>query len=247
MREIVLDTETTGLDPAKGDRLVEIAGVELINSVRTGAHFHCYINPERDMPEDAFAIHGLSTTFLAQHRAFRLVVVEFLDFVRDAKLVIHNAAFDMGFINAELLAHGHPVIAMEGVIDTLALARRRHPGAPASLDALCQRYRIDNTRRVKHGALIDAEILAEVYAELLGGRQITLGLQRDGAGTRAVVAGGPAPRRPQGLPPVITGAELAAHAAFIASLGPAAIWNNYALEDEPVAVTLDRQLAAMGA
>ena len=243
MREIVLDTETTGLDPAKGDRLVEIAGVELINSVRTGAHFHCYINPERDMPEDAFAVHGLSASFLSQHRVFRLVAAEFLAFVGEARLVIHNAEFDMRFINAELLAHGHPTIAMDVVIDTLALARRRHPGAPASLDALCQRYRIDNTRRVKHGALIDAEILAEVYAELLGGRQITLGLQRQGAGARAVVAVGPAPRRPQGLPAVITTAELAAHAAFIESLGPSAIWNSYALEAEPI----DRQLAAMEA
>lgn len=245
MREIVLDTETTGLDPAKGDRLVEIAGVELINSVRTGAHFHRYINPERDMPEDAFAVHGLSATFLAQHRVFRLVAAEFLAFVGGAKLVIHNAEFDMRFINTELLAHGHEPIAMETVIDTLALARRRHPGAPASLDALCQRFRIDNTRRVKHGALIDAEILAEVYAELLGGRQITLGLQRDRAGARAVVAIGPAPRRPHGLPSLITAAELAAHAGFVESLGPSALWNSYAFEPDAVAVTIDRQLAAM--
>ena len=244
MREIVLDTETTGLDPAKGDRLVEIAGVELVNSVRTGAHFHCYINPQRDMPEDAFAVHGLSASFLSQHRVFGLVAAEFLAFVQDARLVIHNAEFDMRFINAELLAHGHAPIGMDLVIDTLALARRRHPGAPASLDALCQRYRIDNTRRVKHGALIDAEILAEVYAELLGGRQITLGLQREGAAARAVVASGPALRRPDTLPSVVTAAERAAHAAFVASLGPGALWNSYPLDEELLAPVTERPLDA---
>ena len=226
MREIVLDTETTGLDPAKGDRLVEIAGVELINSIRTGRSYHTYINPERDMPEDAFRVHGLSADFLAAHRIFPHVADEFLDFVSGARLVIHNAEFDMRFINAELTAHRRPPIGMDLVIDTLALARRRHPGAPASLDALCQRYRIDNSRRVKHGALVDAEILAEVYAELLGGRQTTLGL---GAGVLAfrTQARSVVPTRPEPLPSAVTEADQRAHAAFIATLGPAALWLGY--------------------
>ncbi len=240
MREIVLDTETTGLDPAKGDRLVEIAGVELINSVRTGQFYHRFINPERDMPEEAFAIHGLSASFLAKHQVFAHEVDEFLSFVDGAKLVIHNAEFDMRFINAELRTLGRPPIGMEFVVDTLALARRRHPGAPASLDALCQRYRIDNSKRVKHGALVDAEILAEVYAELLGGRQITFGLQSV-AVTPRVVPGAVARHREHPLMPVITDAERVAHAAFIAELGPKAIWARYPDDDsapveQPVAV-----------
>ena len=176
MREIVLDTETTGLDPASGHRLVEIAGIEIVNFIPTGRHYHTYINPARDMPEDAFRVHGLSAEFLAGHMLFEAIVDEFLGFVEGAKLVIHNAEFDMRFINHELARASRPAISMEGVIDTLALARRKHPGMSNSLDALCQRYRIDNSKRVKHGALIDAEILAEVYAELLGGRQTSLGL-----------------------------------------------------------------------
>ncbi len=176
MREIVLDTETTGLDPASGHRLVEIAGIEIVNFIPTGRHYHTYINPARDMPEDAFRVHGLSAEFLAGHMLFEAIVDEFLGFVEGAKLVIHNAEFDMRFINHELARASRPTISMEGVIDTLALARRKHPGMSNSLDALCQRYRIDNSKRVKHGALIDAEILAEVYAELLGGRQTSLGL-----------------------------------------------------------------------
>lgn len=227
MREVVLDTETTGLDPASGHRLVEIAGIELVNFIPTGRHYHTYINPARDMPDDAFRIHGLSGEFLAGHKLFEAIVDEFLGFVEDAKLVIHNAEFDMRFINHELGRASRPTISMDGVIDTLALARRKHPGMSNSLDALCQRYRIDNSKRVKHGALVDAEILAEVYAELLGGRQTSLGL-----GARVVTlrreAKIEARQRPVPLPDVLTEAERAAHAAFVASLGPNAVWLSYA-------------------
>lgn len=226
MREIVLDTETTGLDPLAGDRLVEIAGIELVNSIPTGRHYHTYINPERDMPEGAFKVHGLSAEFLAGHKLFIHVVEEFLDFVRDARLVIHNAEFDMRFINHELKRLSRPAIGMEWVIDTLALARRRHPGSPNSLDALCARYRIDNAKRIKHGALVDAEILAEVYAELLGGRQTTLGLSAQVVSLRPA-AGTEARRRLRPLPDLLTGADHDAHAAFVATLGPNALWLAY--------------------
>ncbi len=232
MREIVLDTETTGLDPVNGHRLVEIAGVELINFIPTGRHYHTYVNPARDMPEDAFRVHGLSGEFLARHRLFEVIADEFLGFVEDAKLVIHNAEFDMRFLNHELARASRPVIGMEGVIDTLALARRKYPGMSNSLDALCQRYRIDNSKRVKHGALVDAEILAEVYAELLGGRQTSLGLgahvvtlRRE---TKTEVR-----QRPLPLPEVLSEAERAAHAAFVATLGPNALWLSYT--DAPAA------------
>ena len=230
MREIVLDTETTGLDPFVGHRLVEIAGMELVNFIPTGRRYHVYINPERDMPSDAFQVHGLSAEFLLAHPVFALHVDEFLDFVCDAKLVIHNAEFDMRFINHELGRLSKPAIVMDRVVDTLAMARRRHPGAPNSLDALCARYRIDMSKRVKHGAMIDVELLAEVYAELLGGRQTSLGL-----GTRVVnlhrgetVA--PTLRRPAPLPSALSAAEAEAHAAFVATLGPKALWLGY---DEP--------------
>ncbi len=226
MREIVLDTETTGLNPLTGDRLVEIAGVELINSIPTGRHYHTYVNPERDMPEDAFRVHGLTAAFLAAHRVFIHVVDEFLDFVQGARLVIHNAEFDMGFINHELRTLRRPPIGMEMVLDTLALARRRHPGAANSLDALCARYKIDNSKRVKHGALVDAQILAEVYAELLGGRQTSLGLSAQvmtflGAGAVEV-----RPRLRQ-LKSLVSEQEQQAHAAFVADLGVSAIWLHY--------------------
>ena len=229
MREIVLDTETTGLDPAVGHRLVEIAGIELVNYIPTGRHYHCYINPERDMPDDAFRVHGLSREFLAGHGIFATVVDAFLAFVEDAKLVIHNAEFDMRFINHELARHARPTIGMHVVVDTLALARRRHPGQSNSLDALCQRYRIDNSKRVKHGALVDAEILAEVYAELLGGRQTSLGF-----GTRVVSLhrDSRSDVRPRSvpLPEVVTPADRAAHAAFVSTLGPNALWRSYGIE-----------------
>ena len=226
MREIVLDTETTGLDPVQGHRLVEIAGIELVNFIPTGRHYHVFINPERDMPDDAFRIHGLSAQFLSGHGVFASVADEFLTFVEDARLVIHNAEFDMRFINHELTRHQRQTIGMELVVDTLALARRKHPGQSNSLDALCARYRIDNSKRVKHGALIDAEILAEVYAELLGGRQTSLGLGNRVVSLRRTasveVRGRSAP-----LPEVLTPAERAAHGAFVSTLGPSALWLSY--------------------
>ncbi len=227
MREIVLDTETTGLDPKTGDRLCEIAGIEIINHIPTGNRYHVFINPERDMPEGAFKVHGLSAEFLADHPVFALQVDGFLDFVRGAKLVIHNAEFDMRFINHELGLLTKPPIPMDDVIDTLAMARRRHPGAPNSLDALCARYKIDTSKRVKHGAMIDVELLAEVYAELCGGRQTSFGL---GPRVAALAAGATvaAPLlRTVALPPAITAEEDAAHAAFIEGMGAKAIWLKY--------------------
>ena len=225
MREIVLDTETTGLDPKLGDRLVEIAGIEIVNSIATGRQYHAYINPERDMPEGAFKVHGLSAEFLAAHPVFALHVDEFLAFVEGARLVIHNAEFDMRFINHELGTLGRPAIPMEHVVDTLAMARRRHPGSPNSLDALCARYRIDTSKRVRHGALVDVELLAEVYAELCGGRQTSLGLAMRTTGGRSV-AGAPLTRSAP-LPPSLSAAEAEAHAAFVATLGPGALWLRY--------------------
>ena len=176
MREIVLDTETTGLDPLRGDRLVEIGAVEIVDKIATGRTFHVLINPERDVPEDAYRVHGHSTQFLKDKPVFAAVVEDFLAFVGDDPLVIHNAEFDTRFLNAELERMGRAALSAERIVDTLAIARRKHPGAANSLDALCDRYRIDRTRRVKHGALLDAEILVEVYCELSGGRQRSLGL-----------------------------------------------------------------------
>ena len=181
MREIVLDTETTGLDPARGDRIVEIGCVEIVNRFLTGRIFHRYINPERNMPAEAFAVHGLSEAFLADKPVFKAIVDEFLDFIGDAPLVAHNASFDANFINHELKRLGKEPVAPARVIDTLQIARRRHPGQQNSLDALCARYGIDNSRRTKHGALLDAEILAEVYAELSGGKQSSLSLGEFGS------------------------------------------------------------------
>ena len=176
MREVVLDTETTGLSPKNGDRLVEIGCVELENHVPTGEVFHCYINPERDMPAEAEAVHGLTAEFLADKPVFSEVASSFLEFVGSSPLVIHNSAFDLGFLNSELEALGKCNIPNSQAIDTVSLARSRYPGAPASLDALCRRFSIDNSRRSKHGALLDAELLAEVYLELRGGKQPGLGL-----------------------------------------------------------------------
>ena len=174
MREIILDTETTGLDPLRGDRLVEIGCVEIFNRMPTGQTFHRHINPERDMPAEAFAVHGLSSEFLADKPLFAHVVEEFLEFIGDAPLVIHNASFDIGFINAELDRIKRPPIARDRLVDTLLLARRKHPGVSNRLDDLCSRYAIDNSRRTKHGALLDAELLAEVYIDLIGARQSQL-------------------------------------------------------------------------
>lgn len=229
MREIVLDTETTGLDPNKGDRLVEIGCVELLNRIPTGATFHVYINPERDVPAEAFAIHGLSTEFLAAHRRFVEVVDEFLAFIGDeAPLVIHNASFDHGFLCAELKRLNRPLISRDRLVDTLALARRKHSAGPYNLDALCGKYGIDNSRRTKHGALLDSEILAEVYLELLGGRQAQLGLA-ESTGERVVSIDGTVKvrERAAALPPRLTEAERAAHREFVATLGEQAIWRNY--------------------
>lgn len=231
-REIVLDTETTGLDARKGDRLVEIAGVEILNRIPTGREYHVYINPERDMPAEAFAIHGLSGEFLKDKPVFARVADEMLEFLGDSTLVIHNATFDIGFINAELEKVGKTPINMERVVDTLALARRKHPAGPNNLDALCKRYGIDNSRRIKHGALMDSFLLAEVYVELLGERQAVLGLARadqSGAGDRIGGRMQLALARPIPLPSRLTPELEAAHAAFIESLGPNAIWKKYQL------------------
>jgi len=225
MREIVLDTETTGLDPAAGDRIVELGAVELINHVATGRTFHRHINPQRDVPPDAVAVHGLTAAFLADKPLFRDVVDEFLAFVGDARLVIHNAAFDIGFLDAELGWLGRPPFGAARAVDTLELARRRFPGAPSSLDALCRRFGVDNSGRLKHGALLDSELLAEVYLELMGGRQADLSLTvvRTGAAAGAAADWHPPPR-PRPLPPRLTAEEAAAHAAFIATLGEATLW-----------------------
>lgn len=224
MREIVFDTETTGLDPASGHRIVEIGCVEILNAIPTGQTFHFYLDPERDMPEEAFRVHGLSLEFLTGKPKFAEIAEQFLSFIADAVLVAHNAEFDLRFVNAELAALGHPTLTPDRVIDTLALARRRHPGAPNSLDALCQRYGIDTKRRTKHGALLDAEILAEVYAELNGGRQASFSLQSAaGNALRAAVRA----ERTTPLAPLIAAAEWVAHAAFIAGLGEKAIWRRY--------------------
>src|SRR5476651_270801 len=216
MREIVLDTETTGLDPAQGHRLVELGCIELLNRIPTGSVFHAYLNPERDMPAEAFAIHGLSAEFLKTHRRFADIVDEFLAFIGDAPLVIHNAGFDHGFLCAELKRVDRVLIARERLVDTLVLARRKHPAGPNRLDDLCGRYGIDNSRRTKHGALLDAEILAEVYLELIGGRQAQLGLaeksERRSQGRGGVVV---ARERDVALAPRVNEADRAAHREFV--------------------------------
>ena len=210
MREIVLDTETTGLDPLRGDRLVEIGCVEIFNRMPTGQTFHRHINPERDMPAEAFAVHGLSSEFLADKPLFADVVEEFLEFIADAPLVIHNASFDISFINAELDRIKRPPIARERLVDTLLLARRKHPGVSNRLDDLCSRYAIDNSRRTKHGALLDAELLAEVYIDLIGARQSQLILAPKPAIRRAGGYGEmPRRQRPVPLAPRVTEADRA--------------------------------------
>jgi DNA polymerase-3 subunit epsilon len=227
-REIVLDTETTGLSPASGDRLVEIGCVELINHIPSGQHFHVYVNPQRTMPEEAFRVHGLSDEFLADKPLFGAVVDDFRAFIGDATLVIHNAPFDMGFLNAELERAGHKRLA-NPVIDTVMLARQKHPGARVSLDALCKHYGIDNGRRTLHGALLDSEILAEVYLELIGGKQVSLALIAENtvSGADAIATRTTVLQRPTALPPRLTPDEAAAHALFIAAMGEAALWQRY--------------------
>jgi DNA polymerase-3 subunit epsilon len=224
MREIVFDTETTGFDPANGDRLVEIGCVELLNRIPTGRSFHSYVNPERDMPLAAFEVHGLSEEFLRQHPVFAEVVADFLDFVAAAPLVAHNAEFDMKFINAELARLGFPAFPPVRAVDTLILARQKFPGAPATLDALCKRFNIDNSSRTKHGALLDAELLAEVYLELTGGRQVDLALtNEESRKTASDVRAEKSYRAPRPHQP--TDAELAAHGEFVAKIG-GAIWGS---------------------
>ena len=228
MREIVLDTETTGLDPGQGHRLVELGCIELLNRIPTGATFHSYLNPEREVPAEAFAIHGLSSDFLKGHKRFVEIVDDFLAFIGEAPLVIHNAGFDHAFLCAELKRIERALIARERLVDTLLLARRKHPAGPNRLDDLCARYGIDNSRRSKHGALLDAEILAEVYLELIGARQAQLGLaetvERRGTGGDDIVA-----RRERSVPleSRLSEAERAAHRQFVASLGETALWRNY--------------------
>ena len=224
MREIALDTETTGLNPKAGHRVVEIGCVEMINHVATGEVFHVYINPERDMPEEAFAVHGLSEDFLKEHPVFAEVAQGFLDFVGEDPLVIHNASFDMGFLNAELERAGHPVLPMERAVDTVKMARKKFPGAQANLDALCKRFGVDNSNRELHGALLDARLLAEVYLELLGGRQTGFGLDAEtgqdethGAqGADVVTLETRQKREPRTFAP--SADELARHEAFVEGL-----------------------------
>jgi DNA polymerase-3 subunit epsilon len=223
MREVVLDTETTGLDPEAGDRLVEIGALELVNKVPTGRTFHRYINPQREVPQEAFDVHGLSNAFLSDKPLFADVATELAEFLGDAMLVIHNAAFDMKFLSAELGWTGHPPLPWARAVDTLDIARRRFPGAPTSLDALCRRFGVDNSGRVKHGALLDAELLAEVYLELVGGRQPDLTLTVVTSGAAAGIIWVP-PQRPRPLTSRITAAEVEAHARFVLELGEAAIW-----------------------
>jgi len=232
MREIVLDTETTGFEPAEGHRIVEIGAIELQNHMPTGRTYHQYINPERDMPKEAFEVHGLGDDFLRDKPRFAQVGAAFLDFIGiDSTLVIHNASFDMKFLNAELNWAGLPTLGMDRALDTVALARRKFPGSPASLDALCRRFGIDNSARERHGALLDSELLAEVYLELIGGRQPDFGLSVQSGpqrpGQSASDDGWTAPRRPVALAPRLTEAEAIAHADFVAGLGDKAIWRRF--------------------
>jgi DNA polymerase-3 subunit epsilon len=229
MREIVLDTETTGLDPADGHRVVEIGAVELVNHMPTGRTYHQYLNPERRMPPEAFEIHGLSDDFLRDKPMFRLVGQTFLDFIGASRLVIHNAAFDMKFLNAELAQAGLPVLPADRALDTVSLARKKYPGSSASLDALCRRFGVDNSGREKHGALLDSELLAEVYLELIGGRQPGLVLASASMQQSRTSEPGdwrPGPR-PSPLPPRLSDAEAEAHAAFVATMGDAALWKRH--------------------
>jgi DNA polymerase-3 subunit epsilon len=229
MREIVFDTETTGLDPRNGDRIVEIGCVELINHIPSGRTFHKYLNPQRPVPIEVVRVHGLDDAFLRDKPVFAAVVAEFAEFVGEASLIAHNALFDLDFVNAELARAGHQPLAADRVIDTLALARRRHPMAPNSLDALCARYMIDTSRRTFHGALLDAQLLSEVYIELIGGRQasLVLGEAPEGQAITVVHQAAPAGLRPEPRLFRVTEAEMEAHRLRVAALGPDAIWLAY--------------------
>ena len=231
-REIVFDTETTGLSPQTGDRVVEIGAVELMNHVRTGRTFHKYINPDRSMPTEAYEVHGLSEEFLRDKPRFAEIADEMLDFFGDATLVAHNAPFDLSFLNFELEKAGRPTIR-NTIIDTVMVARDKHPGARVSLDALCKHYGIDNSRRTLHGALLDSEILADVYLELIGGRQVTLALIEEVSitYTSATLVTYAAPQRPVPLPSRLDAETLAAHMGLIRTMGEAALWGYYRDEE----------------
>ena len=225
MREVVLDTETTGLDPLQGHRIVEIGAVELLNHIPTGKTYHTYINPERDVPREAEAVHGLSGAFLKDKPVFSKIADELLEFIEDTVLIIHNASFDVGFLNAELEFIKRPPILYERIIDTLTLAKKRHPMGPNSLDALCKRYGIDIAKRTKHGALLDSELLAGVYLELIGGRQIALTLPKAENLRPLQINDTPLQaKRANTLPERITREERERHAALVKSLGSAALW-----------------------
>ncbi|APO65685.1 DNA polymerase III subunit epsilon [Rhizobium gallicum] len=233
MREIIFDTETTGLD-SRMDRIIEIGGVELLNHFPTGRTIHIYINPgDQKVHPDALAVHGITDEFLKDKKPFSAVVEEIIEFFGDARWIAHNATFDMGFVNAELARLGIPPVLPERVVDTLSLARRKHPMGPNSLDALCRRYGIDNSHRTKHGALLDSELLAEVYIEMIGGRQTALGLSvaaTSGAGDAEIVLEEAADiglERPRPLAPRLSEAEAQAHDALIAALGSKGIWARY--------------------
>ncbi len=231
MREIVFDTETTGLDAVNGDRLIEIGCVELFNHIPTGETFHVYINPQRPVHPDALAIHGLSNDFLSDKPLFEEVADSFVAFLRDSPLIAHNATFDRGFINMELARCGRAEIPDDRFLDTLLIARRRHPGSPNSLDALCARYNIDNSARTRHGALLDSEILADVYIELIGGRQTAFALSTGPVAEHGPTAGKPAGCRPEPLPPRLTESDRLRHREFVEGLGENALWKRL----EPVA------------
>lgn len=226
MREIVLDTETTGFEPSEGHRLVEIGCLEIIDRFPTGKTYHVYLNPERDMPQDALKVHGLSSEFLADKPVFADIYQEFLGFIAESTLVIHNASFDTKFLNAELKRVGEAALSPQRIIDTLQIARRKHPNASNSLDALCDRYALDRSKRIKHGALLDAEILAEVYSELLGGKQSKLDLN---ARAKKSLAGSAiiAYERQTPLPTRLSDHEREAHKNFIATLGDTSLWRRY--------------------
>ncbi len=228
MREIVMDTETTGLDPFTGHRIVEIGAVELLNHIPTGNVYHQYINPQRDMPEEAFNVHGLSEEFLGSKPVFADIARDFLKFIDDGILIIHNAPFDMKFLNAEFSWIDIEQLSMDRVIDTLALARKRYPMGPNSLDALCRRYGIDNSKRDKHGALLDSELLADVYMELIGGRQTMLGLTSETSQAEKKVEVGhtKVSARPVPLPGRLSQAEIDAHNDMIAGLGENPLWRS---------------------
>jgi DNA polymerase III subunit epsilon len=223
MREIILDTETTGLDPKRGDRLIELACVEMVNRIPSGRFLHELVDPQREVPREAEQIHGISTDMLRGKPLFQDIALKFIEFIGDAPLIIHNAPFDMGFLNAELRKACFSPLDNERVVDTLVIARRRFPGSPSSLDALCKRFKIDNSKRTKHGALLDSELLADVYVELMGGHQTAMSLDAaeaagPGAATAAMPIAAKARLRPRPLVPRLTPAELEAHGAFVGTL-----------------------------